>query len=81
MWYFTILAHSYSINTITSVPAEYVINEHILAGQILEGRMSSVRRFFCLFVTFDLAFTGLMWLICIMVSKALIHLHYKCILL
>ncbi|KAG6459122.1 hypothetical protein O3G_MSEX011203 [Manduca sexta] len=28
--------------------------------------MSSVRRFFCLFVTFDLLFTSLMWLICVM---------------
>ncbi|XP_063898111.1 steroidogenic acute regulatory protein-like [Helicoverpa armigera] len=28
--------------------------------------MSTVRRFFCLFVTFDLLFTSLMWLICVM---------------
>jgi hypothetical protein len=30
--------------------------------------MSVVRRFFCLFVTFDFLFTVLMWLIIILVS-------------
>lgn len=62
------LAHSHSINTLPSTHGGYVIPPEILSGQTVDGRMSSVRRFFCLFVTFDLAFTGLLWLICIMVS-------------
>ncbi|PNF43451.1 hypothetical protein B7P43_G11487, partial [Cryptotermes secundus] len=32
------------------------------------GHMSAVRRFFCLFVTFDLLFTCLMWLIIILLN-------------
>jgi len=36
--------------------------------------MSVVRRFFCLFVTFDLLFTVLMWLIIILVSMTLVGL-------
>jgi StAR-related lipid transfer protein 3 len=30
--------------------------------------MSVVRRFFCLFVTFDLIFVGLLWLICVVIT-------------
>ncbi|ROT75995.1 putative stAR-related lipid transfer protein 3 [Penaeus vannamei] len=30
--------------------------------------MSTVRRFFCLFVTFDLLFTCLFWIICILIN-------------
>ncbi|XP_067632846.1 steroidogenic acute regulatory protein-like isoform X3 [Eurosta solidaginis] len=33
-----------------------------------DGRMSVVRRFFCLFVTFDLFFVSLLWLICIVIN-------------
>ncbi|KAF5275047.1 hypothetical protein FQA39_LY06984 [Lamprigera yunnana] len=55
---------TYSINAIPT--PEYVISEELLTNQ--SGSMSNVRRFFCLFVTFDLAFTGLMWLICIMIN-------------
>jgi hypothetical protein len=46
--------------------------------------MSVVRRFFCLFVTFDLVFVGLLWLICVVINgenvyKALQEqvLHYN----
>ncbi|ENN70685.1 hypothetical protein YQE_12630, partial [Dendroctonus ponderosae] len=60
-------AHSYSVNTIPSIH-DYIISEDLLAGQRLDGRMSAVRRFFCLFVTFDFLFISLMWLICVMVS-------------
>lgn len=42
-------------------------HEVLMAGMRYNGRMSNVRRFFCLFVTFDLLFTVLMWLICIVV--------------
>ncbi|XP_017769535.1 PREDICTED: stAR-related lipid transfer protein 3 [Nicrophorus vespilloides] len=62
------ISHSHSINTITSVRPEYIISPEFFTGQALNGRMSSVRRFFCLFVTFDLLFTILMWLICIMLN-------------
>lgn len=51
-------ARAHSINLIT---------EDFLAGYMQDGRMSVVRRFFCLFVTFDLVFVSLLWLICIVV--------------
>ncbi|OWR50294.1 carotenoid-binding protein isoform 1 [Danaus plexippus plexippus] len=40
--------------------------EELASGSQPNGRLSSVRRFFCLFVTFDILFTSLMWLICVM---------------
>ncbi len=56
----TARSQSHSINFIT---------EDFLAGYMEDGRrMSVVRRFFCLFVTFDLFFISLLWLICILVS-------------
>lgn len=62
------LSHSQSINTIASIRPEYIISEDILAGQRMNGRMSNIRRFFCLFITFDLLFSSLMWIICIMLT-------------
>ncbi|XP_022817009.1 steroidogenic acute regulatory protein-like isoform X1 [Spodoptera litura] len=50
-------AHSTSLN---------LVSEDLVAGHRPQGKMSTVRRFFCLFVTFDLLFTSLMWLICVM---------------
>ncbi|KAB7498102.1 Steroidogenic acute regulatory protein-like [Armadillidium nasatum] len=38
------------------------------SGMQLHGRMSAVRRFFCLFVTFDFCFSTLFWIICILVD-------------
>ncbi|KAJ8942314.1 hypothetical protein NQ318_005306 [Aromia moschata] len=74
---------SHSINTVASV-RDYIISEDLLAGQRPNGRMSSIRRFFCLFVTFDLLFTSLMWIICVMLNgefivKALTEqvIHYN----
>ncbi|XP_050315935.1 steroidogenic acute regulatory protein-like [Anthonomus grandis grandis] len=61
------MSHSHSINTIPSV-RDYIISEDLLQGQRLHGRMSNVRRFFCLFVTFDFLFISLMWLICVMLD-------------
>lgn len=53
-------SQSHSINFIT---------EDFLAGYMEDGRrMSVVRRFFCLFVTFDLFFISLLWLICILIT-------------
>ncbi|BFG06043.1 steroidogenic acute regulatory protein-like [Drosophila madeirensis] len=52
-------ARTHSINLIT---------EDFLAGYMQDGRMSVVRRFFCLFVTFDLVFVSLLWLICIVID-------------
>lgn len=37
-------------------------------GTEFRGRISPVRRFFCLYVTFDFAFTVLLWLICIVTA-------------
>jgi hypothetical protein len=41
--------------------------EDLVVGMRRSGQMSVVRRFFCLFVTFDLLFTCLLWLIIILV--------------
>lgn len=57
--FYFFVARTHSINLIT---------EEFLGGYMQDGRMSVVRRFFCLFVTFDLFFVSLLWLICIMVS-------------
>lgn len=51
-------SQSHSINLIT---------EDFISGYQHDGRMSVIRRFFCLFVTFDLVFIALLWLICVMV--------------
>lgn len=47
-------------------------------------RMSVVRRFFCLFVTFDLVFVSLLWVICVVINGENIYkaldeqvLHYS----
>ncbi|XP_045457567.1 steroidogenic acute regulatory protein-like [Melitaea cinxia] len=53
------LSHSQSVN---------LVSEDLVAGHRPQGRMSTVRRFFCLFVTFDILFTSLMWLICVMMK-------------
>lgn len=58
----------YSQQNITRTP-DIILSEDIIAGAMLYGRMSNVRRFFCLFVTFDLLLTFLMWLICTMVNR------------
>lgn len=49
-----------------------------------DGRMSVVRRFFCLFVTFDLVFISLLWIICAVITGDNIYdalraqvLHYS----
>ena len=44
------------------------LHEAVIAGSTTNGRMSAVRRFFCLFVTFDLMFTTLLWIICFVVG-------------
>jgi len=54
-------------NTITRVPV--LVSDDILTGSLTEaGRMSPVRRFFCLLVTFDVLFTGLLWTITVIVT-------------
>ncbi|CAG9860018.1 unnamed protein product [Phyllotreta striolata] len=80
---FDLSAYAHSVNTIGSL-RDYIISEDLLAGQRTNGRMSNVRRFFCLFVTFDFLFTSLMWIICVMLNgeyivKALIEqvVHYN----
>ena len=53
---------------------EEYLHETLAAGAARDGRISAVRRFFCLFVTFDLLFTTLMWIICVVVSLFMHHL-------
>ncbi|XP_026323246.1 steroidogenic acute regulatory protein-like [Hyposmocoma kahamanoa] len=71
------LSHSQSIN---------LVSEDLVAGHRPHGKMSTVRRFFCLFVTFDILFSSLMWLICVMmrgetleqiVEREIIHYNIK----
>lgn len=45
-----------------------LLSEDFIAGYMDEGRMSVVRRFFCLFVTFDVVFISLLWIICVMIT-------------
>ena len=52
---------------------EDYLRETLAAGTPREGRISAVRRFFCLFVTFDFLFTTLLWIICLVVR----HLKYN----
>lgn len=47
------------------------VNEDYIAGYTQDGQMSTVRRFFCLFVAFDLFFISMLWFICIMVNAQL----------
>ncbi|KAK4324997.1 hypothetical protein Pmani_001862 [Petrolisthes manimaculis] len=54
-----------SINTVSS---DFLLANH-LPGMQINGRMSAVRRFFCLFVTFDFLFTSLFWAICILIES------------
>ncbi|KYN07617.1 PREDICTED: steroidogenic acute regulatory protein-like [Cyphomyrmex costatus] len=72
-------------HSITRTP-DIVLSEDLIAGARHNGRMSNVRRFFCLFITFDLLLTFLMWLICTMIAgeslstaftDQVIHYHIK----
>lgn len=65
---------------------DIILREDLIAGAMQNGRMSNVRRFFCLFVTFDLLLTFLMWLICTMIAgenlesafmNQVVHYHIK----
>lgn len=44
------------------------MSDDFISGFMEDGRMSVVRRFFCLFVTFDLVFITLLWLISVMIT-------------
>ncbi|XP_072937652.1 steroidogenic acute regulatory protein-like [Epargyreus clarus] len=70
-------SHSQSLN---------LVSDDLVAGHRPQGKMSTVRRFFCLFVTFDILFTSLMWLICVMMrgetleqifTREIIHYNIK----
>ena len=54
---------------------EEYLHETLAAGSSRDGRISAVRRFFCLFVTFDLLFTSLLWIICIIVVWTRINFY------
>lgn len=45
-----------------------MISDDFIHGFPHEGRMSAVRRFFCLFVTFDVLFIGFLWIISIVIT-------------
>ncbi|CAH1398523.1 unnamed protein product [Nezara viridula] len=46
----------------------HAMSEDVARGIQVNGRMSAVRRFFCLFVTFDVLLTSLIWLICLVLA-------------
>uniref|UniRef100_A0AAG5D209 START domain-containing protein n=1 Tax=Anopheles atroparvus TaxID=41427 RepID=A0AAG5D209_ANOAO len=52
-------SHSHTVN---------LLSEDFIAGYMEQGRMSVVRRFFCLFVTFDVVFISLLWIICVVIT-------------
>lgn len=58
-----------SFTTVTRSQSHTVnlLSEDFIAGYMEQGRMSVVRRFFCLFVTFDVVFISLLWIICVVV--------------
>lgn len=67
--------HRMNYNSISQIPVGYphrphsinFFSEDFIAGYQHDNRMSVVRRFFCLFVTFDLIFISLLWIICVVV--------------
>lgn len=63
-----------------SLPTNF-FSEDFIAGFQSNDRMSVVRRFFCLFVTFDLIFITLLWLICVVLPGENIYkaLEYQII--
>lgn len=78
--------HGYGSGPAVPRPQSHTVNllsEDFIAGYMDEGRMSVVRRFFCLFVTFDVVFISLLWIICVMITgENIVHalqtqvLHY-----
>ena len=53
---------------------EEYLHETLASGSSRDGKISAVRRFFCLFVTFDLLFTSLLWIICVIVVRSKINI-------
>eukprot|EP00095_Tigriopus_kingsejongensis_P011920 maker-scaffold507_size152468-snap-gene-0.35 protein:Tk11920 transcript:maker-scaffold507_size152468-snap-gene-0.35-mRNA-1 annotation:"-related lipid transfer protein 3" len=50
----------------TGIPV--IVSDDIVSGTRREGWMSPIRRFFCLLVTFDFLFTGILWTMTIIVT-------------
>ncbi|XP_076177614.1 steroidogenic acute regulatory protein-like isoform X1 [Ptiloglossa arizonensis] len=76
---------SYTQSSLTRTP-DIILSEDLIAGAMQNGRISNVRRFFCLFVTFDLLLIFLMWFICTMIAgedlesafmNQVVHYHIK----
>uniref|UniRef100_A0A2P2I6W5 StAR-related lipid transfer protein 3-like n=1 Tax=Hirondellea gigas TaxID=1518452 RepID=A0A2P2I6W5_9CRUS len=57
-----------STSSLNTDQQELLLANYNLPGLRIDGRMSAVRRFFCLFVTFDLLFTALFWIICVLIN-------------
>ena len=62
-----------SSSSLNTNQQEILLANYNLPGFRIDGRMSAVRRFFCLFVTFDFLFTGLFWIICVLVSSTVFY--------
>ncbi len=45
-----------------------LVSDDVVSGTKRDGWMSPVRRFFCLLLTFDVLFTGLLWVITVIVT-------------
>ncbi|CAO1361732.1 unnamed protein product [Diamesa serratosioi] len=73
--------HRMNYNSISQIPVGYphrphsinFFSEDFIAGYQHDNRMSVVRRFFCLFVTFDLVFISLLWIICVVINGGNIY--------
>lgn len=51
------------------VPVPIIMTDDIVSGTQHNNRMSPVRRFFCLLVTFDVLFIALLWVMTILVTE------------
>ncbi|XP_018028136.1 steroidogenic acute regulatory protein-like [Hyalella azteca] len=57
-----------SSSTINTEQQDLLLANYNLPGLRVDGRMSAARRFFCLFVFFDLLFTSVFWIICVLID-------------
>jgi hypothetical protein len=61
------LIHNFSAYSPQQSSMNHMFSEDYIEGFREDGRMSVIRRFFCLFVTFDLIFITLLWIISVVV--------------
>lgn len=63
-----VILKEFHLGTVPRVPINFYSEDFIAGFTGTNHRMSVVRRFFCLFVTFDFIFVGLLWVICVVIN-------------